>query len=305
MNDLEDVLGIDIKKMNELSGLSIAFGARGGGRSSAHYEPMSKIINLTKSMADGAVAHEFFHCIDHLMGGMREGTRTENIFLSQTPEESKGKLGEAMKGVMDAIKKGDNVVTKPFQPNEQKYTYASIRRNFEQKGFEFTKNDIMRYVKDTSDLGQAEDYFKYLATLSGKPITVDFETRRSKFYDGALSFKSDYWRRPLEMFARAAESYIQDKIMSKGMYNNYLVGGNNIQQPDRKWENTGYLTMAYPQGEERTKINEAFDKLIEAMKEEMGLAATPKEGKRISSEVQMQKSLYNPGVFETMFRRLR
>ena len=58
--------------------------------------------------------------------------------------------------------------------------------------------------------------------------------------------------------------------------------------------------------EERTKINEAFDKLIEAAKEELGIGVEkPKEGKRISSEVQMQKSLYNPSFFETYFRRTR
>ena len=317
MNDIEDALGIDIKKMNELSGLSIAFGARGGGKALAHYEPMAKIINITKSNGDGSIAHELFHNIDHLLAGMKEGTRKEKIYLSQqqlggyvrnreNDAIHRTPIHQAMQQVMNAIKDGNYEATANFQPGENKNTYGSIRQMFEDKGYEYTKDYLLhRYSLEPKESGNAIDYFKYLATLSKKPIEIKYDTKQTKFYTGAKSFKSDYWQREPELLARAAEAYVQDKVMGAGMYNNYLVAGNNIQQPDMKY-NGESLELTYPQGEERVAINEAFDKLIEAAKEELNIGVDkPKEGKRISSEVQMQKSLYNPSFFETYFRRLR
>jgi hypothetical protein len=317
MNDLEDALGIDIKKMNQLSGLSIAFGARGGGKALAHYEPMAKIINITKSNGDGSIAHELFHNIDHLLAGMKEGTRKEKVYLSQqqlggyvrnreNDAIHRTPIHQAMQGVMDAIKSGSYEATANFQPGENKNTYGSIRKMFEDKGFEYTKDYLLhRYSLEPKEAGNAIDYFKYLATLSKKPLEIKYDTKQTKFYTGAKSFKSDYWQREPELLARAAEAYVQDRVMGKGMYNNYLVAGNNIQQPDMKYEG-GMLEATYPQGEERIKINEAFDKLIQAAKDELNIGVDkPKEGKRISSEVQMQKSLYNTNVFEAFFRRLR
>jgi hypothetical protein len=304
MNDLEDALGIDIKKMNELSGLSIAFGARGGGSLSlAHYEPMAKIINLTKTQGDGTIGHELFHNIDHLLGGMKEGTRNEKVYLSQQGKSNPSKTSEAMQELMKTLKSGNNSVTATFEPGKQKYTYSSIRQMYEDKGYEYTKDYLLkRYGGDPKKLGKSEDYYNYLATLSNKPIEISFSTGNTKYYDGAKSFKSDYWQREVELFARAAESYIQDRVEGKGMYNNYLVGGNNIQRPDMKWQSEN-LELAYPQGEERIKINEAFDKLIQSAKDELHIGVEkPKEGKRISSEIQMQKSLYNPNFFHTIFR---
>ncbi len=304
MNDLEDAIGIDIKKMNQLSGLSIAFGARGSAGSLAHYEPMAKIINLTKTNGDGTIAHEIFHNFDHLLGGMKEGTTKEKVYLSQQGKENQSKTSQAMQEVLEVIKKGDNSVKVEFKPNEHQYTYKSIQQNCENKGYEFAKQELLRYAKDPNNLGGAEDYFKYLATLSKKPIEISFPSGNSKYYDGAKSFKSTYWQSDVELFARAAETYVQDKLAGNDMYNNYLVAGNSIQQPDKKYDSTT-LQLTYPQGEERVKINEAFDKLIQAAKEELNIGiAKKKEGKRISSEIQMQKSLYNPNMFKIDFHLL-
>jgi len=48
--------------------LSIAFGARGHGKASAHYEPGRRVINLTKTAGAGCLAHEWFHAYDHHAG---------------------------------------------------------------------------------------------------------------------------------------------------------------------------------------------------------------------------------------------
>lgn len=55
-------IGISINK-----NLSIAFGARGSGAAMAHYEPLRRVINLTKTKGAGSLAHEYGHAIDYIM----------------------------------------------------------------------------------------------------------------------------------------------------------------------------------------------------------------------------------------------
>lgn len=49
--------------------IGIAFGARGLQQASAHYEPWSNMINLTKKWGhSGTLAHEYGHAIDYVFG---------------------------------------------------------------------------------------------------------------------------------------------------------------------------------------------------------------------------------------------
>lgn len=78
--------------------------------------------------------------------------------------------------------------------------------------------------------------------------------------DALTGRKSSYYATKPEMIARAFESYVFDKLQAKGITDNYLVHSTN---------NDAYaLFNPFPAGEERTKINKAFDKLIKAMKDE-------------------------------------
>ncbi|HHF3261450.1 TPA: LPD1 domain-containing protein [Vibrio diabolicus] len=51
--------------------LGIAFGARGQGKASAHYESDLNIINLTRRSGPGAISHEWFHGVDALLARSR------------------------------------------------------------------------------------------------------------------------------------------------------------------------------------------------------------------------------------------
>lgn len=67
--DLADFLGVE-KTFIGLGGtLAIAFGSRGKGKASAHYERGFKVINLTKTRGNGTLAHEWFHAYDNYVGG--------------------------------------------------------------------------------------------------------------------------------------------------------------------------------------------------------------------------------------------
>ena len=48
--------------------LAIAFGARAAATRAAHYEPLRKVINLTKMHGAGSLAHEWWHGLDDYLG---------------------------------------------------------------------------------------------------------------------------------------------------------------------------------------------------------------------------------------------
>jgi hypothetical protein len=68
MEDMSKMLNVDFAKIANEMGLSIAFGARGGGGANAHFEPTHKIINMTKGRGDGSFGHEFLHALDFILG---------------------------------------------------------------------------------------------------------------------------------------------------------------------------------------------------------------------------------------------
>jgi len=66
--DLAGVVRMAVDSLTFGSRLSLAFGARGHGKASAHYEPGRRVINLTKTNGAGCLAHEWFHAYDHHAG---------------------------------------------------------------------------------------------------------------------------------------------------------------------------------------------------------------------------------------------
>lgn len=66
--DLANILNIPTEAISLNGELGLAFGARGSGMFSAHYEPGQIVINLTKKRGAGSLAHEWFHAIDNYFG---------------------------------------------------------------------------------------------------------------------------------------------------------------------------------------------------------------------------------------------
>ena len=64
--DLARALDVPTEAVGFHGHLALALGARGrGGNAAAHYEPDRKVINLTKTMGAGTLAHEWSHALDH------------------------------------------------------------------------------------------------------------------------------------------------------------------------------------------------------------------------------------------------
>jgi hypothetical protein len=97
-------------------------------------------------------------------------------------------------------------------------------------------------------------------------VKFEEKTGKSEFFENAYELdkgKSGYWSSNVELFARAFEEYLHAKMMEKGITSNYLVDAEKMN-PESDW------FTAYPQGEERVKINKAFDKLFEEYKKQYG-----------------------------------
>lgn len=65
--DLAEAIGIERCEIGFRGALALAFGSRGNGHASAHFERDRRVINLTKTSGAGALAHEWFHAWDNAM----------------------------------------------------------------------------------------------------------------------------------------------------------------------------------------------------------------------------------------------
>ena len=86
-------------------------------------------------------------------------------------------------------------------------------------------------------------------TIMLELIITDRETE----YYSYSKRQGNYWQKAVELFARAFEIYIYEKLKKAGRENNYLVSG---------W----YTYKVYPQAQERDILIKLFDDLMDAVK---------------------------------------
>lgn len=120
---------------------------------------------------------------------------------------------------------------------------------------------IMIDEKDREDIKKCI----HLAAVYKNPIKSVKATKSKRYTDFIKNAKeidstrsSSYWTNYEELFARAFESYIEDKINAEGNKSEYLVYGthNNLYKEFNP----------YPEGEERKRINESFDNFFDIIK---------------------------------------
>lgn len=82
--------------------------------------------------------------------------------------------------------------------------------------------------------------------------------RKTKWYQNCSQVdpKGTYWRTPVEMFARAFESFVEDTITGYATQSDYLVHGTH---------SATYARPVYPDGGERELINAKIEKLVKTL----------------------------------------
>ena len=95
--DLADVLGIKDDQVSLNGRLALAIGARGHGSALAHYEPVERVINITKFKGGGSLGHEWFHSFDNMIAEAITGGNV-SVYMSDPNQQSKTvKLMDAFK----------------------------------------------------------------------------------------------------------------------------------------------------------------------------------------------------------------
>lgn len=270
LHDLAATLKIPAEALSLGGKLGLAFGSRGKGKAAAHYEPGKLVINLTKMSGAGSLAHEWGHALDHYFG---ELDRPETS--AGAPRGASGWYRQTDSRIRDLANLRpemaaafDKLIKALFK---QEWTRAVAVRDMELR-LENLRARRERVTAKEPDMikmldGAIESVARDLATARDetKPLPV-LRNVETSFYQNAkrLSGKAGadgYWARPTEMFARAFEAFVFDRIKEQGERSDYLVQG---VEPDR-YAGEQYKGNPYPAGPERDAINQAFSELFEQM----------------------------------------
>lgn len=319
--DLADALGMEKTDISLNGTLSIGFGSRGLGLSgaAAHYEPLRKVINLTKMNGAGSLAHEWWHAFEDYISGdthqsqmssdlsklptntrtaatelintmlYRDGTVEENALASQKQAD---RYQQRLKYYLDnnfaALNGKMSKETMQNYVNQKYYkrmaTEADFKR-FAELTEQARKGDAQAVTKfyenkrsvvdDLSDLKKEitgkglakEDRLALAHAVQDAGLKPDVKVKeKTEYYKDAMKLSTvsqkdgGYWDSNCEMLARAFASYITDKTAKS---NDYLSG-----HSEGAVLADGTIAYIMPRGEERTRINAAFDKLFAAAKED-------------------------------------
>ena len=303
--DLADLLGVADQHVSLNGRLALAFGARGSGAIGwadsaprAHYEPIDRVINITKMRGGGALAHEWFHSLDNMAKeaeGM--GASGEDDYFTENPEHlPEGELRDAAVALRRAMLDG---------PHQRSQTFAYTARDHQLAKHNIDSiypGSVARSIKAAADLPaalaaidrtfgadlegatkkqkkRASDWRQLaVAWFGGNPeggeVISKYGRPMSSFaleahrLDGGGA--KPHYAQAHEMAARAFQSWVEDRLADQGRKNDYLSS-----YADNKYHVDPLLGIEwkpYPEGDERTSINAAFDRLVAAMAKSRTLA---------------------------------
>lgn len=310
LHDLADALRIPPKAVSLNGQLGLAFGARGKGSASAHYEPTRAVINLTKTSGAGSVAHEWAHAVDDYFGKLsgdaklkgRDWAVTDALVKRYGIQSGVGELrpelvkaisnvmrsinerartpDEAAKSANDALGKIDKVLPRLGE---------TLKDGMGEKYDEKTKTLFDAAAAGSGDVGeQMAELGRHVEATAGKKSIANETVERIRrqllnrdSFTKALRQAIDkpdsefgkvgtdyveksralgpYWARPHELFARAFESFIHDKIVGEGNRSDYLT------HPSNRDAGATNPRFPYPAAGERKTINGAFDQFVDAL----------------------------------------
>ncbi|OIO39101.1 MAG: hypothetical protein AUJ71_01410 [Candidatus Omnitrophica bacterium CG1_02_49_16] len=263
IEDMTTLLQVDFPAIANKTGLSIAFGARGGGRYNAHYEPTANIINLTKKRGDGSFGHEFMHFLDNKTGDNYGGSWSSKKERWYRREQG---MGKARVALMGEITGHSGRKVKEFLPSDNPYISDSnpvVKWRKEGKTFEDAVEEAAKGIYELRGNTKTYTYsegqlLQNVADIYRQPVKreMDFWNEETTYFKNSKAYGGKYWSKPEEMLARAFQAYLEDKMDDAGMKNNYLT--RTTRSDD---ENTS-LYKVYPQGDERKRINARFDAIL-------------------------------------------
>jgi len=244
--DLASIINVPPQALSLNGTLGIAFGARGSGKASAHFEPSNLVINLTKTRGAGSLAHELFHALDNYFSRLRGVT--------------------AFTGDQQGFRANNFITHKP-EP-------LMVRKDG--KGSPVTRERLAEWRKNSGTSGYLAEDAWMVDPQHPKGVRPEVEERmvalakalndspmlhRAMRLDGRKSSSDGYWSRTLERAARAFENYVILRMHEQGYSNDFLA---NVIPADKLNKNAGRYPYLLP--EEMAPITQAFDDLFATIK---------------------------------------
>lgn len=156
--DLYNTMGLESQHISLENTLSIAFGSRGSGSASAHYEPLRKVINLTKLKGAGALAHEFAHAMDDFIGTKKGIAKIRPYFTENYRSFKDDKLAEKMANLFDVIKWRPATMQENLQDNQDKINnYIKRINNQLDPIINYLLKETTRYNKESRRAATQEE----------------------------------------------------------------------------------------------------------------------------------------------------
>lgn len=296
ISDMAEMLNINIKQINQLGNLGIAFGAKGRPGHLATYFPQTKDINLTKSNGDGSVAHEWGHYFDNVIVEHSVKKATNNFASEGSCPDSE--IRNAFKDLMEFIRKGSIEYTPLLPVKFYSKQIADAPSYSKHEGGRWVnktveiKGTIEETLAEVSDMAIINtDYYKRQVRVFGYIINsfgldeydVPMKIRTSYYFhksaynvfryctnteetEARIEVRSKYWTSDVELFARAWETVVLKKLLDKNRLSNYLVS--DIPTEDVVLES---WTEPYPAGKELERIELLIDNIILLVKQKMNI----------------------------------
>ena len=225
--DLANVVGIPPNAISLNGTLGLGLGSRGHGWGSAHYEPDTIVINLTKTRGAGSLAHEWFHALDNYF------QRHRNV-----------------RGVKDGS--GDYITQQSETYYEDGEGHRLSEKRFKEWAGSSINQDTLADWKRVEGVRPevAEAFAELVKVLNASPMA-----KRAALVDKG---KSDgYWSRIIERAARSFENYIIAEMQLRGFQNDYLANVVSVEDFARDKGRYPYLLP-----EEVAPVAKAFNDLF-------------------------------------------
>ena len=250
LHDLAEIVGVPPSAISLNGTLGIAFGSRGSGWASAHFEPSNLVINLTKTRGAGALAHEWFHALDNYFSRLRGGEVEMSTAGSQKAYRDQNYITHKPEPLM---------VRKDGKPYER-MTLGKLKAMHDARKHQTDAYNPDHWQRDPKHREgvrpEVEQRFAALVdALNESPMT-----KRARLLDGK-KIGDGYWSSTLERAARTFENYVQARMLEDGYHNDFLA---NVKAANETGKNDARYPYLMP-GEIKP-ISEAFDALFGEIK---------------------------------------
>lgn len=280
--DLSKLLDIPPKAVALDGGLGLAFGSRGHGAASAHYEVANRVINLTKTKGYSSLAHEWFHALDHYLmrTNYKEIQDPNTRYLSQQvdsditfqlTDEARKEISKRAEAVYRSaywtpahvqykLKNDPKVFEQAVKCAQGDIDSFSIELNYQERSnspaksisFELTRNDFK-----VKEVGQNDVIRFPLHDAWAETINAIRESDMHK----RMTHKSDYWHSKAEEAARSFEGFVELRCKEIGITNDFLTNGAYTEKSLGK---EGFYP--YLDGKDVEKVTNGFKRIIKVIK---------------------------------------